>query len=177
MVFFLSTLYTALRQAEGGRGYWSRIMLVGGILTEVSVVLFSLALLIAAYHPGKVSADITYTMNDIFIVCAVPLGVGFMLMTWSIAYVVLKHGGLPRWIGKAALVVGVFQLGFQGSAWTDTGTFDGSGGFLGLYLPYGSSLVWFIAMGIAIARWAGKDEAGQPDEAALGVSATPSLAH
>ena len=77
---------------------------------------------------------------------------------------------------KAALVVGVFQLGFQGSAWTDTGTFDGSGGFLGLYLPYGSSLIWFIAMGIAIARWAGKAEAGQPGEAAPGVPATPSLA-
>jgi len=176
MVFFLSTLYTALRQAEGGRGYWSRIMLVGGILTEVSVVLFSLALLIAAYHPGKVSPDVTYTMNDIFIVCAVPLGVGFMTMTAAIAVVVLKHGGLPRWIGKAALIVGVFQLGFQGSAWTDTGTFDGSGGFLGLYLPYGSSLIWFIAMGIAIARWAGKAEAGQPGEATPEVPASPSLA-
>jgi hypothetical protein len=173
MVFFLSTLYTALRQAEGGRGYWSRIMLVGGILTEVSVVLFSLALLIAAYHPGKVSADITYTMNDIFIVCAVPLGVGFMTMTAAIAVVVLKYGGLPRWIGKVALVVGVFQLGFQGSAWTDTGTFDGSGGFLGLYLPYGSSLIWFIAMGIAIARSAGRAEAAQPGEAAPGVPAAP----
>jgi hypothetical protein len=73
-------------------------------------------------------------------------------------------------------VVGVFQLGFQGSAWTDTGTFDGSGGFLGLYLPYGSSLVWFIAMGIAIARWAGKQEAGQADEATPGRPATPALA-
>src|ERR1700758_114694 len=76
MVFFLSTLYGTLRRAEGGSGYFSRIMLVGGILTEVSVVLFSLALLIATYHPGKVSPDITYTMNDIFIVCAVPRGVG-----------------------------------------------------------------------------------------------------
>ena len=175
MVFFLSTLYTALRQAEGGRGYWSRIMLVGGILTEVSVVLFSLALLIAAYHPGKVSPDITYTMNDIFILCAVPLGVGFMIMTAAIAVVVLKYGGLPLWIGKAALIVGVFQIGFQGSAWTDTGTFDGSGGFLGLYLPYGSSLVWFIAMGIAIARWARKAEAGQQGEPVPGAPASPSL--
>jgi hypothetical protein len=167
MVFFLSTMYTALRQAEGRRGYWSRIMLVGGILTEVSVVLFSLALLIAAYHPGKVSPDITYTMNDIFIVCAVPLGIGFLTMTVAIAVVVLKYGGLPRWIGKVALLVGVFQLGFQGSAWTDTGTFDGSGGFLGLYLPYGSSLIWFIAMGIAIARSAGKPAAGRTANVAL----------
>jgi hypothetical protein len=95
MVFFLSTLYRVLRQAEGGRGYWSRIMLVGGILTEGLVVLFSLALLIAAYHPGKVSADVTYTMNDIFIVCAVPLGVGFITMTAAIAVVVLKYGGPP----------------------------------------------------------------------------------
>jgi hypothetical protein len=90
-----------------------------------------------------------------------------MLMTWAIAFVVLRHGGLPRWIGKVALVVGVFQLGFQGSAWTDTGTFDGSGGFLGLYLPYGSSLIWFIAMGIAIARSAGKAETGRPANVAL----------
>jgi hypothetical protein len=174
MVFFLSTLYTALRQAEGGRGYWSRIMLVGGILTEVSVVLFSLALLIAAYHPAKVSPDVTYTMNAIFIVCAVPLGVGFMTMTAAIAVVVLKYGGLPRWIGKVALVVGVFQIGFQGSAWTDRGVFDGSGGFLGLYLPYGSSLIWFIAMGIAIVRSTGRAEARQAGEAAA-VPETPSL--
>jgi hypothetical protein len=158
MVFFLSTMYTALREAEGRRGYWSRIMLVGGILTEVSVVLFSLALLIAAYHPGKVSPDITYTMNDIFIVCAVPLGIGFMTMTVAIAVVVLKYGGLPRWVGKAALVVGVFQIGFQGSSWTDKGIFDGSGGFLGLYLPYGSSLIWFIAIGFAILNMTRKKE-------------------
>src|SRR5256885_12923120 len=160
MVFSLSTLYTALRQAEGGRGYWSRIMLVGGILTEVSVVIFSLALLVAAYHPGKVSPDVTYTMNDIFILVAVPLGVGFLKMTIATAVIVLKYGGLPRWVGISALVVGVFQLGFQGSAWTDTGTFDGSGGFLGLYLPYGSSLIWFIATGFAIVRMAYKLEAG-----------------
>jgi hypothetical protein len=176
MVFFLATLYTALRRAEGERNYWSRIMLVGGILTEVSVVLFSLALLIAAYHPGKVAPDITYTMNDIFIVCAVPLGVGFVTMTTAIAVVVLKYGGLPRWVGYAALVVGVFQLGFQGSAWTDTGTFDGSGGFLGLYLPYGSSLIWFISMGVAIVRMAHKPEIGSRGQAAPGVPATPSLA-
>jgi hypothetical protein len=161
MVFFLSTIYTALRQAEGRRGYWSRVMLVGGILTEVSVVIFSLALLVATYHPAKVSPDVTYTLNDIFILVAVPLGVGFLTMTIAIAVIVLKYGGLPRWVGIAALVVGVFQLGFQGSAWTDHGTFDGSGGFLGLYLPYGSSLIWFIAMGIAIARIAGKADAGR----------------
>jgi hypothetical protein len=167
MVFFLSTMYTALREAEGRRGYWSRIMLVGGILTEVSVVLFSLALLIAAYHPGKVSPDITYTMNDIFIVCAVPLGIGFMTMTVAIAVVVLKYGGLPRWVGKAALVVGVFQIGFQGSSWTDTGTFDGSGGFLGLYLPYGSSLIWFIAIGFAILNMTRKKEKEDAQRVAL----------
>jgi hypothetical protein len=158
MVFFLSTMYTALREAEGRRGYWSRIMLVGGILTEVSVMIFSLALLIATYHPGKVSPDITYTMNDIFILCAVPLGVGFLTMTVATAVVVLKYGGLPRWVGIAALVVGVFQLGFQGSSWTDTGTFDGSGGALGLYIPYGSSLIWFIATGFAIVGMARKHD-------------------
>jgi hypothetical protein len=139
-------------------------MLVGGILTEVSVVIFSLALLVATYHPGKVSPDVTYTLNDVFILVAVPLGVGFLTMTIAIAVIVLKYGGLPRWVGIAALVVGVFQLGFQGSAWTDHGTFDGSGGFLGLYLPYGSSLIWFIAMGIAIARIAGKADAGRRRE-------------
>ncbi|MHB8692035.1 MAG: hypothetical protein ACYDHH_12385 [Solirubrobacteraceae bacterium] len=176
MVFFLSTLYTALREAEGERGYWSRIMLVGGILTEVAVVMFSLALLIAAYHPGKVSPDITYTMNDIFIVCAVPLGVGFLLMTSAIAVIVLRYGGLPRWVGYAALVVGVFQLGFQGSAWTDRGIFDGSGGFLGLYLPYGSSLIWFISMGVAIVRMSNRQEAALRAETPLAVPGTPSLA-
>jgi hypothetical protein len=171
MVFFLSTIYTALRQAEGGRGYWSRIMLVGGILTEVSVVLFSLAELVACFHPGTISPDITYTMNNIFILAAVPLGVGFLTMTIAIAVIVLKYGGLPRWVGIAALVVGVFQLGFQGSAWTDHGTFDGSGGFLGLYLPYGSSLIWFIAMGIAIARMARKAEAEPERELAPAIVA------
>jgi hypothetical protein len=167
MVFFLSTIYTALREAEGGRGYWSRIMLVGGILTEVSVVIFSLALLLATYHPGKVSADVTYTLNDTFILVAVPLGIGFLTMTIATAVIVLKYGGLPRWVGIAALAVGLFQLGFQGSAWTDTGTFDGSGGFLGLYLPYGSSLIWFIATGIAIVRMTRKRDAGQRAEVAL----------
>jgi hypothetical protein len=167
MVFFLSTIYTALREAEGGRGYWSRIMLVGGILTEVSVVIFSLALLLATYHPGKVAADVTYTLNDTFILVAVPLGIGFLTMTIATAVIVLKYGGLPRWVGKAALAVGLFQLGFQGSAWTDTGTFDGSGGFLGLYLPYGSSLIWFIATGVAIVRMSRKRDAGQRAEVAL----------
>lgn len=154
MVFFLSALYTTLRKAEGERDYWSRIMLVGGILTEVSVVLFSLALLMATYHPATISPDITYTLNNLFILVAVPLGVGFLCMTIATAVIVLKYGGLPRWVGISAVAIGVAQLGFQGSAWTDKGIFDGSGGFLGLYLPYGGSLVWFIAVGVAMVKLA-----------------------
>jgi hypothetical protein len=167
MAFFISTLYTALRQAEGGRGYFSRVMLIGGVLTEVSVVLFSLALLVATYRPGKITPDITYTMNDIFILVAVPLGVGFLIMTLSTAAVVLKYGGLPRWVGKAALLVGVLQLGFQPSSWVTTGTFDGSGGLLGLYLPYGGSLAWFIATGFAIVRMTRTHETRRRAEVAL----------
>jgi hypothetical protein len=58
-------------------------------------------------------------------------------------------------------------LGFQGSSWTDTGTFDGSGGALGLYIPYGSSLIWFIATGFAIVGMTRKASARQRPEVAL----------
>jgi hypothetical protein len=73
-----------------------------------------------------------------------------MLMFTAIAVIVLKRGGLPRWLGYTAAAVAAAQLLFIPTSFVHGGTFDISNGLLGVFIPLGTPILWAAAAGIVM---------------------------
>lgn len=149
---FIVALYNRLREFEGGRGTFSLLALVGGVMTCVVHFVFLSFLYIAAFRPDEVSADVTTTMHNLGVQGG-PASVLFATLLGASAVVILRYGAMPRWIGYAAAAATVLQFSYlPGIPFTDGGLFDPTDGLLGVYADFGSFLVWCIPAGIAMAR-------------------------
>src|SRR5215210_6281485 len=105
-VFFLGSLWSVLRRAEGEHGPFSAIAFGAG-LVSVGVKIASFPAAIAAFYRGQEGMDsqLAAALLDMN-------GVSFVL-TWAIdaallaatAVVVLSTGALPRWLGWSAAVL------------------------------------------------------------------------
>jgi hypothetical protein len=101
-----------------------------------------------AYRPGTISPEITQACFDL---CILTGPAGFAIWTamlWSIGYIVLREGALPRWLGIGALIAGASQFLYIGDGFTDHGLFNGNSGLLGVYLCYGVYMGWILSVGI-----------------------------
>ena len=151
-VFFLGSLWSVLRRAEGEHGPFSAIAFGAG-LVSVGVKIASLPAAIAAFYRAQEGMD--------FQLAAALLdmnGVSFVL-TWAIdaallaatAVVVLRTGALPRWLGWSAAVLSPALL--VGVA------FATSFGFV----PYVLTMVWIVATSIVLIRRAGERPLAEKD--------------
>jgi hypothetical protein len=140
-VIFLAMFVVTLRDYLRGRGeegdFWPTVALVGGV---VSVAGFCLAIAVhAALVDGghnKLPGDAMIALNAVdnwdFFTFAFPLAI----MLFGAAGSVLKAGApLPKWLGWAALVIGILF-------------FAGPAGFFAFLLTG----VWIIVAGIAMFR-------------------------
>lgn len=112
-----------------------------------------------AYRPGETSPAVIQLCYDL---CLLTGPAGFALwaaMLGAVAYLALKGGGLPRWLGISAIAAAVFQFLYIGDGFTDSGLFDGNDGLLGVYLPYGGYMLWILVTGIAWAVGVGSGSA------------------
>ena len=144
-VFFLGTLWTVLRRAEGERSPFSAIAFGAG-LVSVGVKIASFPAAIAAFYRAQegIGSQLAAALLDMN-------GVSFVL-TWAIdavllaatAVVVLRTGALPRWIGLSAAVLSPALL--VGVA------FATSFGFF----PYVLTTLWIVATSIVLIRRAGE---------------------
>ena len=153
-VFFLGSLWSVLRRAEGEHGPFSAIAFGAG-LVSVGVKIASFPAAIAVLYRAREGMDsqLAAALLDLN-------GVSFVL-TWAIdavflaatAVVILRTGALPRWLGwsaavlSPALLVGV--------------VFATSFGFV----PYVLTILWIVATSIALIRRTGEShsvEAAHP---------------
>ena len=125
-----------------------------------------------AYRPGEISPQITQACFDL---CILTGPAGFAIWTamlWAAAYLILRGGALPRWVGYGAIVAGLTQFLYIGDGFTDRGFFNGNSGMLGVYFCYGGYMAWILLTGVAWAigtRAAPIDagaDAGSPSAAA-----------
>jgi hypothetical protein len=149
---FVVALYQRLRAAEGGRGTFSLVALLGGVMVCVVHFLFLSFLYVAAFRPRVVSPDVTTTLHNLGVQGG-PASVLFATLLGGAAVVVLRYGALPRWVGYFAVAAAILQLAYlPGIPFTDSGLFDPTDGLLGVYADFGSFLTWCIAAGIAMSR-------------------------
>ena len=107
---FSTTVAGVLRRAQGESGGPSAFSFAGGIVFAVGVTIFAGLGFTAADVVGDVEPSVVQALNalgaDMFFTVAV--GTGAFLLGAGIA--TLKSGALPRWLGWAAVVIGVIAI-------------------------------------------------------------------
>jgi hypothetical protein len=116
-VFFGATLRRFFDEVEGGRGiaslaiFGGTLLFAGGIAFD-GTISFALADAADEIDPISVQALQALWDNDFL-----PIAVGLQLFFLGIAFAILRHGALPRWIGYVALLIGIIAItpiGFAG---------------------------------------------------------------
>lgn len=148
LAFFYGRLYSVLRRAEGGSGTGSNIFLMGAIGGIAVPIMYYTGFFGVAYRAGQTSPAITQYNHDLLILPASAGGPVWVAMFLGIAIVVLKNHALPRWLGLAAVPVGLCQFLYIGGGFTDTGAFNGTTGFLVAYLAFGTYMGWIVATSV-----------------------------
>ncbi len=150
LLWFLVCLYGTLRDSEGGNGAVSLVFLGGGLMTVVFDMMFCQFLLTAAFRPGETLPAVTQALNDLYLGPGVAALTMYMAMFVAIALIVLRSGVLPASLGYGAIAVAASQLLFIPTSFVHGGIFDISKGLLGVYVPFGSHIVWILISGIVV---------------------------
>jgi hypothetical protein len=154
-IWFLGSLRSALREAEGGTGRVSSIAFAGGLVSAGA--LFTLITLIAgaAFRPEEATPEVTTALNDLAVVSGAPALAGLTALFAASAKVALRHGAFSSSIGLLLVLAALAQPFAVGAMLTDTGAFAGDG-VLGLFLPVVSFGVAILALSGALVQRAGR---------------------
>jgi hypothetical protein len=111
LIFFAATLRTALRGAEA----LSLLVLVGGTSIAVGAVIFgglnfTLTDLANSDNVDSIDPGTFQALNSLNSDFFFPLVLGTSVFLISAALAILSTGALPRWLGWAALVLGIVAL-------------------------------------------------------------------
>ena len=147
-LWFLGSLWTRLRDDEGGAGRGSTLVLVGGVAGAV-LVLAGLALIAAAgLSTSAVQADSVatlYTASSLLIA----LGGGVLsIYFFGAAKVILQTDALGRWLGVLAFIAGLLSVcGFM-TPFFEANLLNAATGALGRWAPTAAFVIWlFLASG------------------------------
>jgi hypothetical protein len=140
LVFFVVALRDFLRGTSGSGGYWPTVALVGGTVAVAG--LFVAIVIHAALVDGghsKISVDAMQALNSLDNLSFFAFGTPFAIMMFGVAGSVLKAAApLPKWLGWAALILGILY-------------FAGPIGFLAFLLTG----IWIIVAGVVMYRSSG----------------------
>ena len=95
-IWFLGSLRSALRTAEGGTGRVSSIAFAGGLVSAGA--LFTVITLIAgaAFRPEEATPEVTTAINDLAVVSGAPALAGLTALFAASAKVALRHGAFSQ---------------------------------------------------------------------------------
>lgn len=119
LVFFAGYLRSVFSPADRAGSMLAPIPLVGASIVAVaaaidSTISFSLAEAADDIDPTAVQALQALWDNDF-----IPFAVGTAVFLWGVGLAVVRYGGLPTWMGWAAIVlavVGMTPIGFAAAA-------------------------------------------------------------
>jgi hypothetical protein len=150
-IWFLGSVRSALRVAEGGTGRLSAVAFGGGLVGAAGILVTLAFSAAAGFRPEETSEEITRTLHDISFAFAFFGGVpGFLAFFLAAAAVVLRSGALPAGLGWLALLTALFQAVSLGTIFEDSGAFSADG-FFG-YAPVVLVLAWVLVASITLVR-------------------------
>jgi hypothetical protein len=109
-LIFVTTLWNALRTAEAERRGASTLALVGGTILVVGMTVFAGI----GFTLGDVADELPpaaiLALNALNADFFFPLAVGNAAFVFGAGVSVVRTGALPKWLGWAAVVLGVFSI-------------------------------------------------------------------
>jgi hypothetical protein len=110
LLWFLGSLRSALRVAEGGTGRLSAIAYAGGIVLASFAAVDSSLQFAVAESVGDVPPAVTQTLSVLYsdFFFGFPVGLATLLLASSL--VILRTRVMPVWLGWVALLLGIVSL-------------------------------------------------------------------
>lgn len=153
LIWFLGSLRSALRVAEGGTGRLSSIAYGGGLVGAAALT-FTLAAFEAAAFRTDASADTVRGLFDLSTVSAAPAMAGVTALFAATAIVGYRYRPFAAPVAGFAALAAIAQPLALGAGATDHGAFSGEG-VLGLYVPIVTFAIGLITVSVALTRQAG----------------------
>jgi hypothetical protein len=157
LLWFTGTVTAALSRAETlvhGFARFSWVTLAGGLIAVALILVNSALLLTISATPEDAVPAVARALVVASQICFVMAAVGFVAMFSSAGLLVLRCGGLPRWLGWHGLLTGFL--------WT-LALFavlapEDNGGAFEVYWPLAliGFLVWVVAASVALVRDVGR---------------------
>jgi hypothetical protein len=132
LIWFGGSLRSALLRAEGGEGRLSTLAFAGILVIGIMGAIGSTLTFVVADTVNDVPAEATQALSVLSSDFFLPFLAGIALFMFATGICVLRHGGLPSWLGWAAIVIGVVSV-------TPVG-------FIGFVL----SFIWVPVVGIVL---------------------------
>lgn len=155
-LWFLGSLWSHLRAAEGGPARVSAIASAGGIAGAVFVLMGTVFTASAAVTPGVVGA------GGLYVLAAMSIGLGgaaFTVFFAAAARVILETGALPRIVGALAVIAALASaVGFV-SIFADEGIFNPATGAFGFWVRFGAFAIWLAIASATLVMSAGSKPA------------------
>jgi len=159
-LWFIGSLRTFLTRAEGDTGQLSAVAFGAGVTwIGVNVVAQAFAAGLAMAPTAGAPPALISTMNAIFTIAALPLGV----MLIAVAVVSLRHRAFPAWIGWLAAVAALSQFVLWYTTIVHTGPLAADGWLS--YALYPVFLVWLVPAIIVMIRNPVRRPVGTHDDA------------
>ena len=152
LVLFASHVRTMVRDRHLVPGPGPTVLLAGAVLWASGILIGSTVSLAVSSASDHGQEQVALTMNVLSNDVWLPFVAGIAVTLLGAGMTVLGTGILPRWMGWAALVVGVISLA-------------GPGGFAGFFI----APLWLLAAGIMLAR---APVPTRPEDASLGQKRT-----
>jgi hypothetical protein len=147
------------RAEEAARGFTrlSHIVFAGGIMTAVGFVLSSVMTAAAVSQPEGTSAEI---IRALYLGSYYPFlvaSVGLATMLYTAAFLILRLGTLPRWLGVVGILGGLFYLLTLFSLLKP----EDDGGAFGVFYPLGFLMLMIFVIGTSVSflRQVGREPA------------------
>jgi len=143
LIWFGASLRSALLRAERGEGRLSTLVFAGFIVIGVTGAIGSSLQFAVADSAGDVPDQVTQALSVLSSDFFLPFVVGSLLVLFATGVCILRFGGLPRWLGWAAIGIGIVSLA-------------GPIGFIGFL----ALMVWILVVSITL--YLRQDDAAAP---------------
>jgi hypothetical protein len=110
VAWFGASLRTALRSAEGEPGRLSGLAFAGTLILATGMSIFAGIEFTIGDGADDLPAASLQTLTALDTDAFFTVAVGVVVLQWATALAVLRHGGLPRWLGWVSLVIGILAL-------------------------------------------------------------------
>ncbi len=146
-LWFLGSLWSTYRAAEGGPARVSAVASAGGIVGATMVLTGFVIEATAALRPAAVDVPEMYILSSLAIGLG---GAAFTVFFLASAKVILKSGAMHSSLGMLAVVAGVASaLGFV-TIFADSGIFNAATGAFGLWVRYAAFVVWVFLASVTL---------------------------